>query len=128
VRHEVRLAATWSTIAISVLVGALVAAGGLDDAPDLSRRPAVRDGQSVDAVAGRGDVHVDGVARGSVTAVEGDVIVSGRVHGDVNAPDGRVILTSAARVDGDVRSERPPLSRRERLSAEPSLDPKVGGD
>ncbi len=108
-RHEVRLAATWSTIAISVLVGALVAAGGLDDAPDLSRRPAVRDGQSVDAVAGRGDVHVDGVARGSVTAVEGDVIVSGRVHGDVNAPDGRVILTSAARVDGDVRSERPPL-------------------
>jgi membrane peptidoglycan carboxypeptidase len=89
-----------------VVVVALAAAGGLDDAPELSLRPVIEDGQSVDAVAGRGDVRVDGVARGSVTAVDGDVIVSGRVYGDVNAPDGAVILTSSARVDGDVVSQR----------------------
>jgi hypothetical protein len=77
VRHVARLAATWSATAIAVVVVALVAAGGLDDAPELSRRPVIEDGQSVDAVAGRGDVRVDGVARGSVTAVSGESRKSG---------------------------------------------------
>jgi membrane peptidoglycan carboxypeptidase/cytoskeletal protein CcmA (bactofilin family) len=109
VRHVARPIAAWLAIATAVVVAALVAAGGTDSGPERSERPVVEDGQTVEDVAGFGDVRVDGVVRGSVASVHGDVIVSGRVQGDVNAPDGRVILTRSARISGNVVSQRSPL-------------------
>jgi membrane peptidoglycan carboxypeptidase len=67
-------------------------------------------GRAVRDVTAEGPVRVDGVARGSVTALDGDVVVTatGAVVRDVNAPGGRVILEPGAQVGGDVTSRQRP--------------------
>jgi hypothetical protein len=101
----------WGVVAISIVVAALVAAGGTDgDAPVPSGPVHVPDNQMVGDVTAYGDVRVDGVARGSVTALDGNVIVSanGAVLRDVTAAGGRVVLEPGAQVGGEVASSRPP--------------------
>jgi hypothetical protein len=96
---------------MSVVVAALLAAGGTDgDAPVPAGPVHVLDNHVVGYVTAFGDVRVDGVARGSVTALDGNVIVTtnGAVLGDVSAPGGRVVLEPGAHVGGEVASSRRP--------------------
>jgi Transglycosylase len=101
----------WSAVAISVVVAALLAGGGTDgDAPVPAGPVHVPDNRVVGDVTAFGDLRVDGVARGPVTALDGNVIVTtnGAVLGDVNATGGRVVLEPGAQVGGEVASSRRP--------------------
>src|SRR5829696_4997350 len=111
VHQTARLVAVWSAVAISVVVAALLAAGGTDgDAPVPAGPVHVPDNRVVGDVTAFGDLRVDGVARGPVTALDDNVIVTtnGAVLGDVNAPGGRVVLEPGAQVGGEVASSRRP--------------------
>ena len=101
----------WCAFAISVVVGALVAAGGTDSDSPVSAAPVhIPANRVVGDVTAHGDVRVDGVARGSVTALGGNVVVTtnGAVLRDVSAPGGRVVLEPGAQVGGAVASSRSP--------------------